>query len=399
VGLAAISRSGGGNPPVASVYVHAPFCTRRCNYCDFAVQVAKHGDLAGWVEALRREWRGLQDEGWARSADRLETLYVGGGTPSHLGPEAMHALAEVFGGELLTHPGLEWTSEANPESFTRQVAEAWREAGVNRISLGVQSFDDSILRWMGRMHGAEGAEQAVRVARDAGLDNLSIDLIFGLPGRLDRDWAADLDRALALEAPHVSLYGLTVESGTNLGRAVAAGRELPINEERYREEYLLAVERLTRAGYDHYEVSNFARDGLVSLHNSVYWSGAPYLGLGNGAHSFVHPVRRWNLRAWETYRTRLAGGESAVAESETLDASALQLETIWLGLRTSRGLGTDGWDRKPWSLVERWARDGLARCLEGRVSLTAEGWLLMDRLTVELDDVLTGTSTLPDVGT
>jgi putative oxygen-independent coproporphyrinogen III oxidase len=297
---------------VRSVYVHAPFCARRCNYCDFAVHVATRGDVEGWIEAVGREWRFLHDEGWATAADRLNTLYVGGGTPSHLGPTAMQGLAHIFDRDTLGHPELEWTAEANPESFTRDIAESWVSAGVNRISLGVQSFDEAVLRWMGRLHGPDGAEAAVGVARDAGLQNLSIDLIFGLPGRLDRDWAADLDRAVALNPPHVSLYGLTVEPGTPLGRAVREGRETPIDEESYRREYLHAVEFLTGAGFDHYEVSNFARDGLVSRHNSVYWSGEPYLGLGNGAHSFVSPVRRWNLRDWEDYRSCLARTESPV---------------------------------------------------------------------------------------
>jgi putative oxygen-independent coproporphyrinogen III oxidase len=386
---------------VRSVYVHAPFCPRRCNYCDFAVQVTNGGDaqarLGQWLEAVGTEWQLLEAEGWGPVADQLDTLYVGGGTPSHLGSDAMHGLADVLGRERLSHPELEWTSEANPESFTRTLAESWRAAGVNRISLGVQSFHEGVLRWMGRMHGADGAEAAVDVARDAGLENLSIDLIFGLPDRLERDWGADLERTLALDPPHVSLYGLTVEPGTHLGRAVDDGREIPLDGERYREEYLLAVERLTGAGYQHYEVSNFARDGLVSRHNAIYWSGAPYLGLGNGAHSFVPHVRRWNLRDWESYRVRLASGESPVEASEELDAAARQLEGLWLGLRTSGGLPVDGWDPSALSVVERWRGDGLADGQNDRVVLTAEGWLVMDRLTVELDDVLTRDSTLPDV--
>jgi len=362
------------------------------------VHVASEGDVDAWIEAVGTEWRLVQEEGWVPMAERLDTLYVGGGTPSHLGPTVMAGLAEVLGPDRLSHTDLEWTAEANPESFTHQVAEAWSAAGVNRLSLGVQSFNDGVLGWMGRLHGAEGARAAVEVARDANLHNLSIDLIFGLPGRLDRDWAADLDQALALDPPHVSLYGLTVEPGTKLGRAMDEKQEVALDEDRYRGEYLLAVERLTGAGYDHYEVSNFARDGLVSRHNSVYWSGAPYLGLGNGAHSFVAPVRRWNLREWEHYRSRLADSESPVAESETLDAAALQLEKLWLGLRTSAGLGTDELDPKAMSVVERWTSGGLARCLNDRVVLTAEGWLVMDRLTVELDNVLTGDSLRPDFG-
>lgn len=384
---------------VRSVYVHAPFCPRRCNYCDFAVQISRHGDVESWLQAVGAEWLHLQNEGWAQIGERLDTLYVGGGTPSHLGPSAMDGLAGVLGRERLMSPDLEWTSEANPESFTHEVAEAWRAAGVNRISLGVQSFDETVLRWMGRLHGAEGARAAVATARDVGFENFSIDLIFGLPSRLKRDWARDLDSALELEPPHVSLYGLTVEPGTNLGRAVDEGREVPLHEDRYRDEYLLAAERLTGAGYAHYEVSNFARDGLVSRHNSTYWSGAPYLGLGNGAHSFVSPVRRWNLREWERYHRRALSGESAVEESERLDAAAVRLEGVWLGLRTSRGLPFEELDPSAHSMVKRWVSEGLARTDNDRVILTAEGWLVMDRLTVELDDLLTGDSSPSNLDT
>ena len=245
----------------------------------------------------------------------LDTLYVGGGTPSLLGTGAMDGLASVFGPRLLSHPFLEWTAEANPESFTPGIARAWREAGVNRVSLGVQSFHEASLRWMGRLHGSAGAAEAVRNARRAGFGNVSADLIFGLPGHLARDWDDDLERLLDLGVEHTSLYGLTVEPRTPLGRAVADGRERVASEGRYRDEYLAAVERLTGAGYLHYEVSSFAIPGRESRHNEVYWSGRPYLGLGNGAHSFrkpcaagtcvtgrntVHPSRRGTPRSRDT---------------------------------------------------------------------------------------------------
>ena len=268
---------------VRSVYVHAPFCARRCVYCDFAVDVRRQGDLAGWLVAVAGELALVAAEGSLHLAERLHTLYVGGGTPSLLGPDAMAGLATVLDSDRLSDPGMEWTAEANPESFTGGVAAAWRKAGVNRLSLGAQSFHGPALQWMGRLHGPEGAGNAVRIAREAGFDNISIDLMFGLPGHLGRSWARDLERALELEPLHVSLYGLTVEAATPLGKAVRQGREKPVDEERYGDEYLQAAEVLTSAGYRHYEVSNFARPGGASRHNSVYWTGDPYLGLGNGA--------------------------------------------------------------------------------------------------------------------
>ena len=374
-------------PLAASVYVHAPFCARRCFYCDFAVTVRSAPRPEPWAEALAAELRQIEAEGWLGLADELDTLYVGGGTPSLLGPDAMRALADVLTPQRLRSRELEWTSEANPESFTPEVARAWREAGVNRLSLGTQSFDAQVLRWMGRLHGAEGAERAVRTARAAGFDDVSVDLIFGLPAVVERDWSADLDRAIELDVPHLSLYGLTAEHGTPLGRAVVAGRIEMIDDSRYAEEYLEAAARLTAAGYEHYEVSNFGRPGHRSRHNQAYWSGVPYLGLGNGAHSYAHPERRWNLRDFEAYRMAAVSGRSPVAEREELDAPAVRLERIWLGLRTVDGLAPEWSDAGPAStVVGGWVAAGLAHLAGGRVTPTAEGWLVLDRLTVELDD-------------
>jgi oxygen-independent coproporphyrinogen-3 oxidase len=368
------------------VYVHAPFCVRRCRYCDFAVQVRPTGDAQGWLAALAGELRAVESEGLLSLAPSLDTLYVGGGTPSLLGPAAMEGLARVLGPERLSDPGLEWTAEANPESLTPASASAWRKAGVNRLSLGAQTFHEPALRWMGRLHGASGTAAAVAVARGAGLENLSLDLIFGLPAHLGRSWARDLRAVLALGVPHVSLYGLTVEAGTPLGRAVAEGREEGVDEERYREEFLEAAETLTREGFEHYEISNFARPGFASRHNQAYWSGAPYLGLGNSAHSYAPPVRRWNLRAWEDYSAVAAEGRCPEESRETLDAAALRLEGIWLGLRTASGLAVDGLGDGARALVAEWVRAGWALLSGGRVRLTPPGWLLLDRLSVELDE-------------
>jgi len=374
--------------PIRSVYVHAPFCVRRCVYCDFAVTVNPVGDAGGWGEALAAELRLVEGEGMFAPATQLETLYVGGGTPSLLGPGAMDVLARALGPDRLSDPDLEWTAEANPESFTPEVAGRWRASGVNRVSLGVQSFHEPTLKWMGRLHGAEGAARAVATARAAGIENVSIDLIFGLPEAVGRSWEEDLSRALEMDVPHVSLYGLSVEAGTPLGRAVAEGREPGVDEERYRDEFLLAADRLAAAGYVHYEVSNFAREGLVSRHNGAYWDGRPYLGLGNGAHSYRHPLRRWNVRDWEAYRARVLAGEPAEEGREELSDEAAALERVWLGLRTRDGLGgASSLSADGLALVERWVHGGLAELFDGRVRLTALGWLGLDGLAVDLDAV------------
>lgn len=369
------------------LYVHAPFCARRCSYCDFAVDVAAEPPVEPWARAVGDELeRVRRDEGWAAPLE-LDTLYVGGGTPSLLGPSAMARLRGRLEAGVDLKRVEEFTSEANPESFTPEVAAGWRRAGVNRLSFGAQTFHAPSLRWMGRLHGPEGPVRAVERARAAGYDNLGLDLIFALPPMLGRDLADDLERVLALEPEHVSVYGLTVEKGTPLARWVAEGRvELP-DEDRYGEEYLLVADRLAAAGYVHYEVSNFALPGRESRHNRAYWRGVPYLGLGNGAHSYVPPRRWWNRRDWGAYRTAVAAGEPTRESEEDVSGEAGALERIWLDLRTAAGISRSGLSEKQAGLVRAWQTQGWAEpsASGGAVRLTPKGWLLLDRLAVELE--------------
>lgn len=373
--------------PVRSLYVHAPFCARRCAYCDFAVRVAQVGDLEGWLEALAGELVILEAEGLFRLASSLDTLFVGGGTPSTLGPGAMAGLARVLGPERLRSPALEWTAEANPESFTAEVARAWAAAGVNRISLGAQSFQEEALRWLGRLHGPEGPTRAVTEARKAGIGNISLDLIFGLPGGVERDWSVDLERALALRVPHLSLYGLSVEPGTPLGEAMALGKTAGADEAQYREEFLQANETLASAGYRHYELSNFALPGYECRHNQTYWDYRPYLGLGNSAHSFLPPLRRWNLRDWGEYQDASLRGGRVLEGEEILGPTESRLERIWLWLRTFRGLPLEELSHPGRKMVLSWVEVGWAVQGRSSVVLTPEGWLLLDHLAVQLDRV------------
>lgn len=378
-----------------NVYVHAPFCARRCFYCDFAVSVRSRAEAQPWLRALELELRHLARTDALTLGPTLDTLYLGGGTPSLLGGDAVAGLRDLLGPERIT-ASTEFTAEANPESFTPEIARAWARGGLSRLSLGTQSFQEPVLRWMGRTHGAEGARRAVRTARDVGLDDLSVDLIFGLPDDVPRDWAQDLDDVLRLDAPHVSLYGLTAEAGTPLGRGVAEGRIRMPSEERYADEYRLAHERLLAAGYEHYEVSNFARPGHRSRHNSHYWGGGSWLGLGNGAHSFIasRRQRRWNVRSWERYETLLIAGDAALDDAETIDDAAARLESVWLGLRTENGLTLEPRFTAGDALVRRWVAEDWAHEQPWRdarrIVLTVEGWLRLDRLAVELESRLDG---------
>ena len=380
----------------AHLYVHVPFCLRRCPYCDFAVQPGRRPPIADWLDAVDAELAlAFAAHAWEPPLS-VCTLYLGGGTPSLLGTGGMAALRRRLERWVRWDEGvLEWTAEANPESFDAGVARAWADAGVTRVSLGVQTFHAPALRWMGRLHGADGAVAAVEVARRGGIRDVSIDLIFALPARLGRDWDDDLRRALTLAPDHLSLYGLTAEAGTPLGRWVASGREAMPDEDAYAAEYLRAVEATAAAGLRQYEVSNFARPGHESVHNAAYWTGAPYLGIGPGAHSFLPPVRSWNRRDWPGYREDLAAGRSPRAGEETVVGAAARLERIWLGLRTVRGLPVADLSEGQRALAGDWHGRGWAE-IEGpdagseaegqrRLRLTRAGFLLLDRLALELD--------------
>lgn len=369
-----------------SIYVHAPFCARRCSYCDFPVAVSREGDLNGWTAALAHDLTYAGSEGLFEPKAVLDTLFVGGGTPSVLGPHAMEGLARVLGRSRLAGKTLEWTAEANPESFSEEVAQAWAKAGVNRLSFGAQSFQSEVLSWLGRLHGPEGTQRAVEYAREAGVDNISLDLMFGLPGTVERHWSEDLEAVLELGVPHVSLYGLTVEEGTPLHQAVGEGTVKKPDESAYGRQYLEACRRLREAGYQHYEVSNFALPGFDCLHNQVYWNREPYLGLGNGAHSFRDPRRRWNLRDWSEYQKACAAGRAPWVEEELVGPEQARLERVWLGLRTWRGVWVPELSPEASRLVDGWVDTGKAEVTGERLRLTAEGWLLLDHLVIELDN-------------
>lgn len=378
-----------GVDPPASLYVHFPFCVHRCHYCDFSVHRTGHPPVEEWLDCLRLE----MDYWFVRSRwDRppvLETLFVGGGTPSLMG-DGMSRLADVVWSRFNRHPeGLEWTAESNPASMNGAVARSWREAGVNRLSVGVQSFDDAVLRWLGRLHDAAGARRALQAARDAGFENVNADLIFGLPASVSRNWESEVGRAIESGVTHVSAYGLTAEPRTRLGRRVRSGDTSMPGGEAYAAEYLVAVEALQAAGFVHYEVSNFALPGYECLHNWHYWDGSPYLGLGPSAHGYLGGTRVWNVFRWSAYRKAVADGNGACDACETLGAGESRLERLWLALRTRRGITSDD-SLSPEvrdgaaELVDRWREAGWVVPNGGNVRLTAEGWLRMDELVAAL---------------
>lgn len=365
---------------VRHAYVHVPFCTRRCSYCDFSIAVRREVPAGTFVQSVLAE-AGIRAP--SRDGQELDTLYLGGGTPSKLGPLAV---ADLISGlqmaGLTLAPSAEVTLEANPEDVATAAVEAWVAAGVNRLSIGIQSFAPGALSWMHRTHDAAQAAQAVRIARAAGVGNVSIDLIYALPDSISRNWDDDLDCALDLAPDHLSIYGLTVEPRTPLGRWAARGDVVPQTDDRAAEEFLMADARLRAAGYDHYEVSNYAKPGRRSRHNSAYWTRAPYVGFGPSAHSFTGGDRRWNARSLAAWEALLAAGEDPMEGAERLGDAERVAEETYLGLRTSAGLVLSS--SGDVAAARRWADAGWATLEGHHVRLTAEGWLRLDALAGSL---------------
>ena len=360
------------------VYVHVPFCARRCSYCDFAIAVRARVPVDQYLRALEIELR-LRFPG--EGSWQVDTLYFGGGTPSLLGGAGVAAMIAQLRRRLELAPDAEVTLEANPDDITPEAAAAWREAGVNRLSIGAQTFDDRVLAWMHRLHSAARIGEAVANARAAGIDNLSLDLIFALPEALGRSWDRDVDMALALRPDHLSLYGLTIEPATPLGRWRDRGEAHEAPEDRYEADFLHAHEALVASGFDHYEVSNFGRPGHWSRHNSSYWSGVPYAGLGPGAHEFDGTRRRWNTDAYAEWARELDLGRSPTAGEERLSEENRESEEVYLGLRTQAGLLLRDGELEQ---ARSWLEAGWGVAEGDRLRLTAAGWLRLDSLAATL---------------
>ena len=367
------------------VYVHVPFCARRCSYCDFAIAIRRDVPVSEFLAALRSELRVRLDA--TETPRQIETLYFGGGTPSHLGADGVARMMDLMR-EFFSWPAdAEVTLEANPDDVTPLAAAAWHAAGITRVSLGAQTFDPHALEWMHRTHSAEQIDRAVEVLREAPFASWSFDLIFALPASLRRDWRKDLALALAKEPPHLSLYGLTVEHGTPLGKWAARGDVESADEAAYEREFLDAHAQAAVAGFDHYEVSNFAQPGHHARHNRSYWRGVPYLGFGPSAHGFDGETRRWNSAAYAAWQKQTSTGHDPMAGSEDIGSGEHELERVYLGLRTTTGLLLHEEERP---VVAPWIAAGWAILEGSRLVLTPLGWLRLDSLSAALTPV-TGT--------
>jgi putative oxygen-independent coproporphyrinogen III oxidase len=370
---------GGAGGPLPGLYVHVPFCRTKCPYCDF-YSVTSGASVAGWLAAVSRE-----AELHRGAFGTFDTLYIGGGTPSLLSEAETTELIDRLARSFDIAREAEITIEANPDDVTAQKIATWRDLGINRVSLGVESFDDVELRFLRRRHDAAQARAAIALLADAGFPGLGIDLIYGFPGQSIESWHRSMRRALDFSPSHLSCYQMTIEPGTEFGRMLRAGSfEMP-EEEAQRAYFMKTSEFLRENGYIHYEVSNFARDERsLSRHNGKYWRHVPYLGLGPSAHSFDRGKRWWNVRSVERYCSLLAAGESPAEDSETLSDDELAFEALYLGFRTRDGVPLEALQRySGWrGSLDALAAESLVTVASGRAVPTEEGFCLADRLAI-----------------
>jgi putative oxygen-independent coproporphyrinogen III oxidase len=367
----------------AGLYIHIPFCRGKCPYCDFA----SGPDLtlvADWLRAIRHEMGFYRD-----FSPRYDTLYLGGGTPSLLTAEQLAVLLKSLQEHFAFSPDTEITLEANPDDLSPQILRRYLELGINRLSLGVQSFDDRELAFLGRRHDVSQSLRAIAWAREAGFTNLGLDLIYGLPEQTVDQWQRNLETALGFCPEHLSCYQLTIEAGTPLARRQAERQFQCLSEETEREFFLFTSKCLEGAGYLHYEISNFARGSENrSRHNSKYWNHTSYLGLGPAAHSYKDGRRWWNHRSLKDYCQALSGGGPPVVDEEVLTPEQARLEVLYLGLRTREGVGLPLLPELDQSqiVLQEIVRAGLAEVRDDRLIPTREGLVVADRLALGFMD-------------
>lgn len=355
---------------MVGIYVHIPFCKSRCKYCDF-FSTTHLDKQSQYVDALLSEWQDRRID-----SNQIATIYIGGGTPSTL---TLHNLQLIID-SLHLPKGREVTIEANPGDITLEKARAWRKMGINRLSIGIQTFDDRLLQLIGRRHTATQARQAVTIAQEAGFDNISIDLMYALPSQTMALWQHDVQEALQLGVQHISSYGLIYEEGTVLTTLLDHGVIEAVDEDTEMQMYDYLVEQLTQNGYEHYEVSNFALPERHSKHNSSYWNDTPYIGLGAGAHSYNGQKRQWNISDLDMYMEQ-AYQHSLRPEEEILTEEQRYTERIMLGLRTCYGVDRE--DIKQ-DKAQEYITQGMLLEKDNRITATTQGFHILNRIIEDL---------------
>ena len=325
---------------MAGLYIHIPFCESRCIYCGFySTTLAELKEQ--YVEAVCKEVRNVLRKEGVKPFNEISTVYLGGGTPSQLSPFLLHRLFDAIKQNCGTISELEVTIECNPDDLTDEYVAALRDLPINRISMGAQTFSDERLRFLHRRHSSQQVREAVERLRHIGIDNISIDLMFGFPEETLEDWETDIREAIALQVEHISAYSLMFEEGTTLYKLREQGKVKEIDEELSLRMYETLIDRLTAAGFEHYEISNFSRHGFHSRHNSSYWDGTPYIGLGAAAHSYDIDSRWWNVSNVREYIRRIQHGESPIEEREILNEETRYNDAVMTALRTRQGLSLE----------------------------------------------------------
>ena len=360
---------------MSGIYVHIPFCKSRCKYCDF-FSTTHLEKQTQYTEAVLTEWSDRRKE----LMGGIQTIYIGGGTPSTMSVELLRRIIDAIRQET-QDSDLEVTIEANPGDITLEKAKAWRALGINRLSIGIQSFNDHLLQLLGRRHNGLEAIQAVKNAQSAGFDNISIDLMYALPDQTMAMWQKDIAQALALGVQHISSYGLIYEEGTVLTTLLEHGIIEAVDEEIELQMYDYLVEQLTTHGYEHYEVSNFALPRRQSRHNSSYWNDTPYIGIGAGAHSYNQTQRQWNISELDDY-IQQALAHNLQPEIEVLTHEQRHTEHIMLALRTCRGVAKKRLNQEA---AERYIQQGLLTEKNGFIMATTQGFHVLNRI---IEDVM-----------
>ena len=377
------------NKKLGGLYIHIPFCVEKCLYCDFysITDLAKTGSF---LAALEREM-----ELAGRTTLTFDTLYIGGGTPSVLDNTAIEQIVATAFKHFNIRSEAEVTIEVNPATVTLEDFRRYRRVGVNRLNIGIQSFNDKNLKFLGRIHSREEALASMAWARLAGFKNIGLDLIYGLPAQDENQWLDDLNRAVQINPEHISCYILTRESGTPLDREVIAGKIRLPAEDNLRKLFETTIDHLTNHGFLHYEVSNFTRKAdndcspWKSRHNQKYWSFAPYVGLGPSAHSYLEPERHWNHRSIEKYLQVIREGKLPISEKEKLTREQRIMEAIYLGFRTTQGIDHGDFQRRFGidfiktfrETITDFEKDELLKVTQTHCALTQKGMVLLDGIT------------------
>lgn len=368
-----------------AAYIHVPFCRHQCGYCDFAVVAGRDQLADAYLDALDKELATLG------TPEPMETLFIGGGTPTHLSPAQLQRLLKIVSHWLPMNAGGEWSIESTPDSLDDERVGILVDRGVNRVSIGVQSFRDVQLQMLDRRHSSRDIVPAVERVRSK-IANFSLDLIFGVPGQTLSDWRADLAQATALEPKHLSCYGLTYEKGTSMWKHWQSGAVTACDEELERAMFLETDQLLSRCGFEHYEVSNYARRGTRCRHNETYWANHAYHGFGVGAARYVDGRRELNSRSIDVYLSRIAAGRSPTIQSEKLNSQERALETMTVQLRRWSGIDRGEFARQTGWVLEDLAGATIERLISWQlledtgnvVKFTREGWCVADAVLSEI---------------